>query len=132
MTIFHHSFASLSTALLCIIFVCSILNAQDSGKIATKNPRVIFENDQVRVLEYIAGPHEGVCGVGIHSHPPHLTVVLDTGRVKVTTPDGKSVERATLRDAVFWSEAGTHSVENVAATESRRLIIEIKARKTKE
>ena len=116
-------------ALLIVSSTVADVDAQDSGKVAMENPRVVFENDQVRVVEYIARPHEGVCGFGIHSHPAHLTVVLDTGRVKVTLPDGKSVERATLRDAVFWSEAGTHSVENVATTDSRRLIIEIKERK---
>lgn len=117
---------SLLLALLSVIFVVDGLNAQDSMKIAQENPRVVFENKRVRVLEYLAKPHEGVCGSGIHSHPAHLTLVLDTGRVKVTQPDGKTVERETVRDAVFWSEAGTHSVENVATSNSRRLIIEIK------
>jgi hypothetical protein len=78
------------------------------------------------VTEFTAQPHEGVCGVGMHSHPPHLTVILQAAKVKVTTPDGKTVERSPKGDLVFWSEGGTHSVENIDATVRHSLIIDLK------
>ena len=88
--------------------------------------KVILENDKVRVSEYTAKPHEGVCGVGMHSHPAHLTVILQPAKVRVTLPDGKAVNKAPRKDFVFWSEAGTHSVENVDTVIRHALIIDLK------
>ena len=95
--------------------------------------KVVLENDKVRVTEYTAKPHEGVCGVGMHSHPAHLTVILQAAKVKITTPDGKIVEKEpTKGNTVFWSEAGTHSVENIDTLIRRALLIELKEPSEKE
>ncbi|HYQ85924.1 MAG TPA: hypothetical protein VES59_01640 [Bacteroidota bacterium] len=88
--------------------------------------KVILENDKVRVTEYTAKPHEGVCGVGMHSHPAHLTVILQQAKVRVTLPGGKPVDKEPRKDLVFWSEAGTHSVENIDTVIRHALIIDIK------
>ena len=88
--------------------------------------KVVLENDKVRVTEYTAKPHEGVCGIGVHSHTAHLTVILQAAKVKVTLPNGKTVEKEPSGNVVFWSEAGTHSVENVDTLIRRSLIIELK------
>ena len=95
-------------------------------KLHAQESKVILENDKVRVTEYTAKPHEGVCGVGMHSHPAHLTVILQSARVRVTFPDGKTVEREPRKDLVFWSEAGTHSVENIDTVVRHALIIDVK------
>ena len=95
-------------------------------KLRAQESKVILENDKVRVTEYTAKPHEGVCGVGMHSHPAHLTVILQSARVRVTYPDGKTVEREPRKDLVFWSEAGTHSVENIDTVVRHALIIDVK------
>ncbi len=88
--------------------------------------KVLLENEKVRVTEFTALPHEGVCGIGMHSHPPHLTVILQAAKVRVTMPDGKIVEKAPKGDLVFWSEGGTHSVENIDTTIRHSLIIDLK------
>ncbi len=98
----------------------------------TQEIKVVLENDKVRVTEYTAKPHEGVCGVGMHSHPAHLTVILQASKVRVTLPNGKTVEREPKGDLVFWSEAGTHSVENIDTLIRRSLIIELKKPAVKE
>ncbi len=100
--------------------------AQDAAKAAAQNYKVVLENDRARVLEYTSKPHEGVCGVGMHSHPAHLTIVLGPAKVKVTLPDGTTRESESKRESVFWNEAGTHSVENVGTTNSRSLHVIIK------
>ena len=87
--------------------------------------KVVFENDKVRVTQYTAKPHEGVCGIGWHSHPAHLTVILNPAKVKVTLQDGKTIEKEPTRNYVFWSEAGSHSVENADTVVRRSLIIEL-------
>lgn len=97
---------------------------------ATTDPmayRVVLENNRVRVLEFISRPRTTVCGVGKHSHPAHLTVALSDARVRVTLPDGRLIEAANKLGDVFWSEAETHTVENIGTGLIRALIIEIKA-----
>ena len=100
--------------------------AKEGALVEVAPYKLILDNDRVRVIEFDAKPHQGVCGVGMHSHPAHLTVVLDPADVEVTLPDGKVIRQPGVKNAVFWSEAQTHSVENVGSTVSRALLIEIK------
>ncbi len=100
--------------------------AQDATKVDPRGYKVLVDNDQVRVLEYIGKPRLGVCGQGMHSHPDHITVVQSPAKVKVTLPDGKSFVAENKPGDVFFEPAGTHSVENIGSRETRSLLIEIK------
>jgi hypothetical protein len=104
--------------------------AQDAVKVQPQSYRVAFENDRLRVLDYNSRPGMGVCGSGMHSHPAHLTVVVSGGSVRIRTPDGQTVEQHDIPvGVVFWSEAETHSVENVSGSNMRSVIIELKSGK---
>lgn len=59
--------------------------AQDAVKVASRNYRIAFENDRVRVLEYFSRPGVGLCGQGRHSHPAHLTVSVTDASWKPST-----------------------------------------------
>jgi hypothetical protein len=107
--------------------VTGIAAAQDATKVMPRSYRVVFENDKVRVLDFTGRPGMGVCGEGMHSHPAHLTVVLSDWKGKASVPGGTPQDRARRVGDVFWSEAETHKVENAGATNSRVLIIELKA-----
>src|ERR1044071_8371812 len=50
--------------------------AQDPAKVTPRAYRVAFENDKVRVLDFVGRPGMGICGEGMHSHPAHLTIVM--------------------------------------------------------
>ena len=100
--------------------------AQDATKVDPRGYKVLVDNDQVRVLEYIGKPRLGVCGQGMHSHPDHVTVVQSPAKVTVTLPDGKSFVAENKPGDVFFEPAGTHSVENIGSRETRSLLIEIK------
>ena len=89
--------------------------AQDAVGTQPGAYRVVFENDQTRVLEFVSRPRTAVCGVGKHSHPAHLTIALTYAKVRVTLPDGKTVEATNKLGDVFWSEAETHAVEKSVA-----------------
>jgi hypothetical protein len=102
-------------------------HGQDAAKVMPRAYRVAFENDRLRVLNFTGRPGMGICGESMHSHPAHLTVVLTDWQGKVTTPDGTVRDRARKLGDVFWSEAGTHKVENTGETNSRVLIIELKS-----
>src|SRR4051812_7874342 len=64
---------------------------QDAAKVAPRNYRVAFENDRVRVLEYVSKPGVGLCGQGRHFHPAHLTIALSAATAKVSLEDGKVI-----------------------------------------
>jgi beta-alanine degradation protein BauB len=100
--------------------------AQDPAKVMPKAYRVAFENDRVRVLEFIGRPGMGVCGQGMHSHPAHLTIVMSAWDGMVSTPDTAPQARHKKAGDVFWSEAETHKLENTGKTTSRVMIVELK------
>jgi quercetin dioxygenase-like cupin family protein len=100
--------------------------AQDAVQTEPGSYRVVLENSRVRVLEFISRPRTVVCGVGRHSHPPHLTVALSDAKVRITLANGQVVEASNKLGDVFWSEAETHTVENIGNGVMRALIIEIK------
>jgi quercetin dioxygenase-like cupin family protein len=101
--------------------------AQDPVRVMPRAYRVAFENDQVRVLEFIGRPGMGICGEAWHSHPPHLTIVMSDWQAVSTLQGGTPKPRQRKFGEVFWAEAETHKVENVGKTDSRVLIVELKA-----
>jgi quercetin dioxygenase-like cupin family protein len=101
--------------------------AQDAARTNPAAYRVVFENDKARVLEFVSRPGTPVCGIGKHSHPAHLTIALSDAKVRVTLADGKTIEASNVLGDVFWSEAETHSVENISGSNVRALIVEIKS-----
>jgi len=100
--------------------------AQDAAKVDPRGYKVLVDNDQVRVLEYIGKPRLGVCGQGMHSHPDHVTVVMSDVKAKVTLPDGKTFVAQNKAGDTFFEPAGMHSVENIGGRDTRSLLIELK------
>jgi len=101
--------------------------AQNAAVMQPSAYRVAFENDKLRVLEFNSRPGMGVCGSGVHSHPPHLTVALSAAKVRVKLPGGKTFVGENKLGDVFWSEAETHEVENISGKDSRALLVELKS-----
>lgn len=105
------------------IFAMPIVRAQDMVKVAPKNCKVLLENDQVRVVRVVLKPGEKL---EMHSHPANIVYAFSSGKAKYTSPDGKTQERETKAGQAVWSDAVTHSAENVGAAETRVLVIELK------
>ena len=127
----HDELDVLRRAMLCAVPFLALgerAGAQDAAKMQPQTYRVAMENQHVRVLEYNSRPGMGVCGIGMHSHPAHLTVLLSNGTVRVRTPDGRVVEHTDMpQGTVFWEEAVTHTVENIGGGDMRSLIVELKS-----
>jgi beta-alanine degradation protein BauB len=96
---------------------------QDPVRVASKNVKVVFENDRVRVLEVRIKPGEKL---PMHSHPPHLTYTLSHFKGKYVAPDGEATMGEGKASAWSWTEAITHASENVGTTEIHALAIELK------
>ena len=101
-------------------------SAQDAARVQPGAYRVVLDNAQLRVLEFSARPGTELCGVGRHSHPAHLTIALSDAKVRVTLPDGKQIIAENKLGDVMWSEAETHTTENIGGRAVRALIVEIK------
>jgi hypothetical protein len=103
-----------------------VLHAQDAATVAPRQYRVVLENEKVRVLEYTSEPGTGVCGVGKHWHPAHVTVQLTPVKVRLT-PDGSATSDIDVpAGAVFWEPAVMHTTENIGPGLAHAYIIEIK------
>jgi len=103
--------------------------AQDAVRVQPRSYRVMFENDEVRVVQYNSLPGMGVCGTGIHSHPRHLTILLTPARIRVTN-GGKTFIATNKEGDVFWSEAERHKAENVSGKGVRSIMVEFKKPRT--
>ncbi len=115
-----------SSSIVCIAFLVlaiPTLRAQDMVKVAPNNCKVLLDNDRVRVTRVIIKPGEKL---EMHSHPATIVYSLTSGKMKYTSPDGKSEEREIKAGATRWSEPETHGAENIGTTESRALVIELK------
>jgi hypothetical protein len=88
--------------------------------------KVVFESDKVRVIEHVAKPRLGVCGAGLHSHPPHLTVFLTDARAKVTRAGEAPFVAENKAGDVFWDPGGAHAVENLGSRSTRVFLVELK------
>ena len=97
--------------------------AQDVIKVAGDSHTVIFENDQVRVLAVHFMPGQVA---PMHSHPANVSYFLTDGKLKITLPDGKVIERSPKAGTAAWSDAVTHSAENVGIADFQQVQIELK------
>ena len=98
---------------------------QNAAIVQPRSYRVVLENDRVRVLEFTARPGMGVCGVGVHSHPAHVTVLLTPAKVRVVQ-NGRTALAEMKAGESFYEPPVTHEAENYGNGEVRSLIIELK------
>ena len=94
------------------LFAMCFFGFADYGKsqqniFVTDTIKAILENEKVKVTEYISTPGKDVCGKGMHTHVPHLSILLTDAKVTVTTPDGKTQIFDVKAGTAFWSEAET-------------------------
>jgi quercetin dioxygenase-like cupin family protein len=108
---------------LTLVFATKPAMAQDVVKVAPEAYKVLLENDRVRVLEYRIKPEEKDA---MHSHPDYIGYAFNSGKIKLTFPDGKTVVREFDAGKAIWLDAETHAVENVGATTAHGLLIELK------
>jgi quercetin dioxygenase-like cupin family protein len=110
-------------AILVIGLAVSPAFAQDPMQVGPNIYKLLFENERVRVFEVRFKPGEKIA---LHSHPDHVVYVLDDGKLKLSYPDGKSVEVVLKAGQTLWIPAETHAAENVGSTDAHSLVVELK------
>jgi quercetin dioxygenase-like cupin family protein len=95
--------------------------AQDPLKTSPDQFKVLFENEQVRVLEF-----NGKAGskAPMHAHPDHVVYIVTGGKSRFTAADGKVTEMDGKSGDVRWNAAGSHASE--AITDTKAILVELK------
>jgi beta-alanine degradation protein BauB len=91
----------------------------------TTNPqhyRVVFENDQVRVLDYTDRPGDRTTP---HAHPDSVMYTLSAFRRRLRQGD-VSRDVAMTAGGTHWLPAQTHFGENTGDTDTHVLFVELK------
>jgi len=97
---------------------------QDAVAADPKHYTVEFENDQVRVLRVVYGPHEKSV---IHEHPDSVAVYLTDGHLRITLPDGRTGEPHVKAGQSMWHPAGAHLIENLGDGPFELVLTELKS-----
>jgi beta-alanine degradation protein BauB len=84
--------------------------------------RVLFENDRVRVLEYVDRPGERTTP---HRHPDSVMYTLSSFRRRLVSGDQQR-EVELPAGQVNWLPAQEHHGENIGDSETHVLFVEIK------
>lgn len=88
--------------------------------------RVVVDNEKLQVTEFVSTPGKGVCGIDMHDHEPHLTVLLTDASISVTTPDGVSHDYDLKAGTSLWFESETHQAVNRGNNEVKLLLVHLK------
>ena len=93
---------------------------------AATNPdlyKVVFENDRVRVLEYIDKPGDRTTP---HEHPDSVMYTLSTFRRRLYSANGESRDVEIQAGTTGWLPAQRHAGHNIGESETHVIFVELK------
>jgi mannose-6-phosphate isomerase-like protein (cupin superfamily) len=89
--------------------------------------KVIIDNEKMKVVEHVSQPKGDVCGVGMHHHEPHLTIVLTDSKVRITPENGQPQEMEVKSGTSIWFDAAeTHSASNIGDQPTKMILVYLK------
>jgi hypothetical protein len=62
----------------------------------------------------------------MHSHPANVVFVIEGGKLRITTSDGKTSEVEFKTGDTIWRQPVTHAAENIGTTRFHAIIVELK------
>jgi hypothetical protein len=101
----------------------STTNAEDAVIADPQHYAVEFENDKVRVIRIKYGPGEKSI---MHTHRPNVAVFLTTNAVRMTLPDGTSMDVTGEAGGTQWADAEEHLPENLSDDALEVVLVELK------
>jgi quercetin dioxygenase-like cupin family protein len=134
MQIGHRSDADASTArrvstmmrklsLLALVLFSQATPAQDAVHTDGDKYRVLLENEHVRVLAFSDRPGDKTHQ---HRHPAFVVYALAPFKRKLVLADGRTLTREFKAGDVLYSDGETHIGENIGATPTQVIMIEVK------
>ena len=89
--------------------------------------KILVDNDKMKVVEHISQPEGDVCGLGMHHHEPHLTIVLTNSKVQITPEHGDTQDLEVQSGTTIWFDtAETHSVINSGDQPTKMILVYLK------
>jgi quercetin dioxygenase-like cupin family protein len=116
---------SIFTVLFAVIIISGSSFAQDPTKVDPDHYKVVFENDQVRVLRITYGAGEKSV---MHYHPDAVAVFTTDNQVNFSLPDGKVLETTAVKGETIWTPAGKHLPQNVGDEPLEVILVEMKSK----
>jgi len=120
----------MSNRLCLIVLMASILctadlsSAQDAVAVSPEIYTVLFENDDIRVMELTYQPGERDAP---HSHPKYTVLVLEAGTLRVHPQEGEAQDIVVQRGQTsLLDPVERHWAENVGETVVRAVAVEFK------
>jgi len=113
----------LSVSFVAFMFLSSATTAEDAIIADPEHYTVEFENDRIRVIRIKYGPGEKSV---MHTHGPNLAVFLTTNAVRMTLPDGTSMEVTGETGTTQWADAEEHLPENISDEPLELVLVELK------
>ncbi len=96
----------------------------DPVRVSPDRYRVLLDNKEVRVVEYVLKPGERDQW---HTHPPRVSYVVTGGTLRITLADGTSfVSNEKQRTAQWMNTLGRHYAQNIGTTPVRIVLVEVK------
>jgi quercetin dioxygenase-like cupin family protein len=95
----------------------------DAIHAASNVSKLIMENDRVRVFDALFKPHEKAA---MHTHPDHVIYIFTDGKMRLTSPKGKTQELDLKAGQTIWMDATSHAAENLGKTDIHMLVVELK------
>lgn len=118
------------TAISTLVVCAAVLSATqqkddalDPVRVAPDTHKIAFENKFIRVLEVRIPPGSIEPR---HRHPHGLSVYLTNWDAKVTNDGAQPQVHHRKAGSVTWSDAVTHTVQNVGSSEGHVFRIELK------
>ena len=99
-------------------------NSNDAVNIAPHLHKVIYEDEQMRVLKVTVNPGDTA---DMHWHPHNINYVLSSGKLQFDKPDGSTVEVELTEGQVTSAlTASSHAVKNTGETTVQTIQVELK------
>lgn len=99
------------------------VGSQDETTLPNAHAKVLFENEEIRVLRYRFDPGERD---EMHGHPDNVQVFLTDLIATITTPNGKTNRFQGRAGQVNWRPATVHSVQNTGDKPFEGVLVEMK------
>ncbi|HEX7104667.1 MAG TPA: hypothetical protein VF218_01755 [Acidothermaceae bacterium] len=85
--------------------------------------QVVFENEQVRVLEYVDHPGDRT---SLHEHPDSVMCTLSSFRRRLYNADGDARDVEFAAGATGWLPAQRHAGHNIGDSDTHVIFVELK------
>ncbi len=98
--------------------------AIDAVRVSPDRFRVLLDNTEVRVVEYVLQPGQRD---EWHTHPAKVSYVVNGGTLRITLADGTSVVSEEWQGTAQWMNTlGRHYATNIGKTPVRIVLVEVK------